>query len=120
MVPFQARVGPVAVVGAAQYHLSPARVHYDDSLPPNAWTQTLYGRGGLQVDIGPVRAGLSLAARSAPLDSGLSLDLPVAAGLEMNWLMAKQPIVLSGFASGEFESLRDFYIMGGAALSILF
>lgn len=119
-LPLGIRTGPVTLVGEIEYLVAPAAVNYGETLPPNELTQLLYGRAGLRLDAGRFATGLSLAVRSEPLVNGLVLDLPVAAGLEAHWTFAETPIVLSSFAAGEFESWRNFYVMGGAGLSVLF
>jgi len=119
-VPVSLSLGAVSMVASPHYQIAPAPVSYGDTPPGNAFTQFVYGRVGLSVDVGQFSGGISAAFRSEPIAEQIALDLPFAAGAELHWIFREIPVVFGAFAAGEFESLRDFYVMGGATLSVIF
>ena len=119
-VPLTVGFGPVALTGSAEVRLAPAPVTYESATLENGWTPYGYARIGAYADIKSVTAGISAAFRTTPLTAGIALELPFQAGVELHWVLPGSSLALSTFAAGEFESGRDFYIMGGGGIGILF
>ena len=119
-VPLVLSVGPIALTATGEFRLTPAPIVSGSATALNGWTPYAYGRIGLLADVGAVTTGLSAAFRSLPLTTGFSVDLPMQAGAEIHWVIPGTSVAVSGFAAGEFESLRDFYVMGGGGFGILF
>lgn len=118
LIPALVTVRPLTVSLAAEYHLSPAPVTYGSETADNQATHYLYGRGGVLLETGPAAAGVSFALRGLPYPALVTLDPPIHAAGELHWTVGS--VVVSAFFAGEFDSGRDFYIMGGAGFSVLF
>lgn len=86
-----------------------------------AW---VYLRGGLEFvlpDFLGCEATLSLSAagRSAPFSRGLSFELPLSMGAELQCYLPGSPLILSAYASGEWASRSSFYLGGGLGLGFV-
>jgi len=119
-VPLVLSVGPVSLTAAAEFRLTPAPILYGSDSAPNAWTPYGYGRIGAYADIAAVTTGLSAAFRTIPLQTGWGIDVPMQVGAELHWVIPGSSLVVTTFAVGEFESLAEFYVMGGGGVGILF
>ncbi len=77
------------------------------------------GRAGFRVDVGDGHLGLSVAARSGPLNRGLSLAWPVSAAIEGVAAIDKDSgAYVQAFAALNYYEPTRWYVMGG--LSLLF
>ena len=119
-VPVSFGVGPLSLVTAGELRLTPAEVTYGPVLPENSLGAIGYLKAGALLDLGTLTVGASAALRSGRLGSGLALDLPFQAGVEVHWLLPGTSVGLTGFAAAEIESAADFYIMSGIGLGFLF
>ena len=119
-IPLLFSVGPISLTAAAEFRLTPAPIAYDSISPPNEWTPYAYARIGALADLAGVTTGLSASFRTLPLHGGWGFDLPIQAGAELHWVLPGSSLVVTAFAAGEFESVTDFYVMGGGGFGILF
>jgi hypothetical protein len=115
----QLSLGPLGLLFAPELIVSPFTVSYESSQTPAGISFWGYGRAGIMLDFGAITGGISVAVRTAPFSDGLSLDLPMAAGAELHWIIPGTQIVLSGGIAAEIDALDSFYLMGGAGLGIL-
>ncbi len=122
----------IGVAGLFEWRGAPFRLNISPELviasvlPEDASTiagETLYaylvGRAGFRVDVGEGHIGLSAAARSGPLNQGLSLAWPVSAAIEGLAAIDKgSGTYVQAFAALNYYEPTRWYVMGG--LSLLF
>jgi hypothetical protein len=120
-VPALLSVGPVQLILAPEYRLSPAPVWYGSgSRPVNEWTSIGNLRLGTVADIADFVIGTSLLLRSTILQNGLRVEAPINAAVEGHWLIPDTPFGLSFFVASEIESPESFYVMSGIGFGLLF
>lgn len=120
-IPLSLSLGVLDVVLAPEYRYAAAPVVYGGgSLPMNNWNSIAYLRAGLHAQLGAVSLGASSALRTESLSGGFSLQPPLPAGLELHWILPDSAVALSAYVAGEFDALKDFYIMSGAGIGVLF
>jgi hypothetical protein len=119
--PADLRVGPARLIVAPELHYGYARVTYDAPTSrdedPGLWA---YGRAGMLFDIGALSLGASAALRSTPFDTAFALDPPAALGAEAHWLIPGTLLELSGFAAAEVGPKRDFTVLAGGGLGLIY
>mgnify|MGYP000459830009 CR=1 FL=1 len=119
-LPFQLNLGPASLIFSPEITVSPLKVSYYPGFTPDpgfyVWG---YARTGFLLDFRDFSGAISVAFRSLPFFEDFALHPPVAGGIEMNWVVPDTQMVLSATVSGEFESMANFYIMGGGGIGLL-
>ncbi|MFW6293845.1 MAG: PEGA domain-containing protein [Spirochaetota bacterium] len=120
-LPVSLRIRRVSLVLAPEYRLTVAPVAYGDGpLPANEWGSIAYLRGGVVADLEQLTLGVSAALRSSRLRDRPAVDLPFQAGAELHWIVPGSAVAVSAFVASEIESARDFYLMSGLGVGVLF
>ncbi len=78
-----------------------------------------YARGGILLDAGPVWTAVSASVRTLPFNEGFSMDYPVSAGWEVNWILPDTGIILSGYLTGAFDPDRGYYLNAGGGVGFI-
>ena len=110
---------PLVLTLSPEIVVSPYSVKYPKSPQQVGFTAWGYGRMGILADFGALTAGLSAAVRTIPFTDGFDLQPPYSAGAEIHWLIPGTQIVLSGFFTGEYAAVNNFYFMGGAGVGFI-
>lgn len=119
--PFEYRLGPFGAILMPEIIAAPYPATYTaapSTLTPSFWG---YARGGIFLDFGSLVTGLSAALRTEPFNQGFALaQIPLAAGLEVHWLIPGTQLVLSGAVTGDYSPDPAVGLYGMAGVGIGF
>lgn len=119
--PAALRAGPLSLAVSPELAAGPDRVTYGEAeresdIPLSAWG---YLKTALVADAGPVSLAVSASLRSAPFDTGLSADWPLASGCDLSWLLPGKIITLTAGAALEWDPDLGWYLSGGGGIWFL-
>jgi hypothetical protein len=108
---------------ASTYYPNYSAQDITDGVVPGFFTW-VYFRAGLELLLpdllgGQGTAAFSVAGRTSPFNTGLSLTYPLSMGAELHWYLPHSNTVLSVYGSGEWAARHDWYLGGGMGLGFL-
>ena len=117
--PLELDTGVLSFILSPEVIFSPHRVQYGGGTLETGFFVWGYGRGGLLLDFGSLSLGLSAALRTKPFHEGFGIDLPLAWGAEIHWIIPGTQLILSGGITSEVNSSGNFYLLGGGGIGFL-
>ncbi len=112
-------LGNLSLVFTPEITVSPFQVSPLNETSPLGIYAWGYARGGIILDAGPIWTAVSASVRTLPFNKGFSLDYPVSAGWEVNWIFPDTGIILSGYLTGAFDSYRGYYLNAGGSVGFI-
>ena len=110
---------PLVLTLSPEVVVSPFSVIYPKTAQNAAFNVWGYGRMGILADFGALTAGISASIRTKPFSAGFDLQPPYSAGAELHWLIPGTQLILSGYFTGEYAAVNNYYFMGGAGIGFI-
>ena len=110
---------PLVLTLSPDIVVSPFSVIYPKSTQSAAFNAWGYGRIGILADFGTITTGISGSVRTIPFAQGFDLQPPYSAGAELHWLIPGTQLILSGYLTGEYAAVNNYYFMGGAGVGFI-
>jgi hypothetical protein len=118
-LPFGWALGPVTLLAAPEFDLSPAAPSYSGD-PGTGWRTWGYARAGAVWDLEGLSLGTSAALRTRTFDHPLGLEGPAQVGLEATLsLPTETPVFLSFLAGAEVWGPGDTAVYAGLGIGTL-